>query len=52
MVLLDSNKEPLKKNKTVDLRKLPGDMSNAKSRWIGQGHEAGAFGIDPKDYFM
>ncbi len=52
MLLLDSNKEPLNKHQTVDLRKLPSDAGNAKSRWIGQGHEAGAFGIDPKDYFM
>jgi HD-GYP domain-containing protein (c-di-GMP phosphodiesterase class II) len=52
MLLLDSSKEPMKKHKTVDLRKLPSDTGNAKSRWIGQGHEAGAFGIDPKDYFI
>jgi HD-GYP domain-containing protein (c-di-GMP phosphodiesterase class II) len=52
MILLDSKKEPLKKPKTVDLCKLPSDAGNAKSRWIGQGHEGGAFGIDPKDYFM
>ncbi len=52
MLLLDSNKEPLKKHKTIDLRKLPSDAGNSKSRWIVQGHEGGAFGIDPKDYFM
>jgi HD-GYP domain-containing protein (c-di-GMP phosphodiesterase class II) len=52
MILLDTNKEPLNKHKIVDLRKLPSDAGNAKSRWIGQGHEIGAFGIDPKDYFM
>jgi HD-GYP domain-containing protein (c-di-GMP phosphodiesterase class II) len=52
MILLDANKEPLNKHKTVDLRKLPSDAGNAKSRWIGRGHEAGAFGINPKDYFM
>jgi HD-GYP domain-containing protein (c-di-GMP phosphodiesterase class II) len=52
MLLLDHEKQPLRKQKTVDLRKFPGDARNAKSRWIVQGHEAGAFGIDPKDYFM
>jgi len=52
MLLLDSSKEPLKKHKTIDLRKLPSDAGNTKSRWIVQGHEGGAFGIDPKDYFM
>ena len=52
MILLDANKEPLNKHKTVDLRKLPSEAGNAKSRWIGRGHETGAFGINPKDYFM
>ncbi|NOR20161.1 MAG: DUF3391 domain-containing protein [Xanthomonadales bacterium] len=52
MLLLDAHKEPLKKHKTIDLRKLPSDAGNTKSRWIVHGHESGAFGIDPKDYFM
>ena len=52
MLLLDTNKEPLKKQSTIDLRKLPSDAGNKKSRWIGQGHESGAFGINPKEYFM
>lgn len=51
MLLLDAEKQPLTKQKTVDLRKLPSSAREAKSRWIAQGHEAGAFGIDPKNYF-
>lgn len=52
MLLLDADKEPLKSHKTMNLRKLPEDAGNPKARWITQGFEAGAFGIDPKDYFM
>jgi len=52
MLLLDAEKQALKNNRIIDLRKLPSDERNRKSRWIVQGYEAGAFGIDPKDYFM
>lgn len=51
MLLLDRDKQPLPKPRTIDLRKLPSDARDADSRWIAQGHEAGAFGIDPKNYF-
>jgi HD-GYP domain-containing protein (c-di-GMP phosphodiesterase class II) len=51
MLLLDRDKQPLPKPQTIDLRKLPSDARDANSRWIAQGHEAGAFGIDPKNYF-
>ncbi len=52
MLLLDQSKQPIKKNRTVDLRKLPSDSKKPNAVWIAHGHEAGAFGIDPKDYFM
>ena len=52
MVLLDAKKQPVRKNVTRDLRKLPSSTANPKGVWISHGHEAGAFGIDPKDYFM
>ena len=35
----------------LDLKRLPSDEQNRRARWIVKGHEAGAFGIDPKDYF-
>jgi len=52
MLLLDGDKQPLKKTHTVNLRELPSDIDNPKSRWIVQGYEAGAFGIDPENYFL
>ena len=51
MLVLAADKQPLDKQKTIDLRQLPSDTRKANSRWIVQGHEAGAFGIDPKNYF-
>lgn len=52
MLLLDKTKQPIKKHRTLDLRKLPSESDNSKAVWIAVGHEAGAFGIDPQDYFM
>lgn len=52
MLLLDSAKQPIAEHITLDLRQLPGDAGNPKACWIDKGHEPGAFGIDPKDYFM
>lgn len=52
MMLLGAEHEPLRKPRTIDLRKLSSDEREADARWIVQGHEPGAFGIDPKDYFM
>ncbi len=52
MVLLGRDKQPLEEHKTLDLRRSPSDESNPKSYWIVAGHKAGAFGIDPKDYFV
>jgi putative nucleotidyltransferase with HDIG domain len=52
MVLLDTAKQPLKKHKVIDLRKVSGDSREKKSAWILTGHEPGAFGIDPAHYFI
>ncbi|MDP6435665.1 MAG: HD-GYP domain-containing protein [Gammaproteobacteria bacterium] len=52
MLVLSPDKQPLKKNPTVDLRKVSGDASKRNSRWILKGYESGAFGIDPGDYFI
>ncbi len=52
MLLLDSAKNPVKRHSTLDLRKLPEKASDPKAVWITHGHETGAFGIDPHDYFM
>ena len=52
MILLDSDKTPLAKFKTADLRHCPSDQHDPKSYWIVRGHEPGAFDIDPKSYFI
>ena len=52
MICLDDKKQPITKHRTVDLRKLPSKNTDPKAVWITHGHEAGAFGIEPADYFM
>ena len=52
MLILDAEKQPLREHRTLDLRKCPSDQNDARSYWIVQGHESGAFGLDPKTYFI
>ena len=52
MVILDANREPVKKHRTMDLREVSADIRDKDSRWILIGHEPGAFGIDPAHYFI
>ena len=52
MLVLGRKKQPLRRSKTLDLQKLPCDEGLRKARWIVQGHEPGAFGIDPAEYFL
>ncbi len=51
MVLLDRNHKALPKPKVLEMRDLPLDVTHSKAIWVVQGHEHGAFGIDPMDYF-
>lgn len=51
MLLLDAEQKPVSTSNVMDLKRLPGDEGNDRARWIVKGHEAGAFGIDPKDFF-
>ncbi len=51
MVLLDAQQQPVASHRVLDLKSLPSDEQKNSARWIVKGHEAGAFGIDPKDYF-
>ena len=51
MLLLDKRQQPLSSQKIVDLKSLPSDENSRRARWIVKGHEAGAFGLDPKDFF-
>ncbi|MDJ0929034.1 MAG: HD-GYP domain-containing protein [Gammaproteobacteria bacterium] len=51
MLLMDEEKQPVRVNKTIDLKKFSERDGDRGARWITKGHEAGAFGIDPGDYF-
>lgn len=51
MVLLDKDHMPLRKPKILEMRDLPLDATDSKALWITQGHEHGAFGINPMGYF-
>ena len=51
MVLLNKDHSRLSKPKIMEMRDLPLDATHARAIWISQGHEHGAFGIDPKDFF-
>jgi len=52
MLVLDRDKKPLPSSKILDLQKVPVDEDQRRARWITIGHEAGAFGINPNDYFL
>ncbi len=50
-LVLDAKHQPIKKTKIVDLNRVPSDADDRKAIWISKGHEPGAFGIEPKDFF-
>lgn len=52
MVLLDEDKNPLKRFPTIDLRTQLVDKTNIESLWISAGLPPGAYGIDPKNYYI
>ncbi len=52
MLVLDSGKRPLPECRMLDLRKCPSDQHEANAFWIVKGLENGAFGLDPKNYFI
>jgi HD-GYP domain-containing protein (c-di-GMP phosphodiesterase class II) len=52
MLVLDAAKQPLAEYRTLDLRKCPSDQNDSGAYWIVGGHETGAFGLDPKNYFL
>ena len=51
MVLLDRDRRPLPRPKILEMRDLPADVTHSNALWIVQGHEPGAFGIDPMRIF-
>ncbi len=52
MIILDRSRQPLKKFRTLDLRKVPAEPGAAGAVWIHCGLPAGSYGIDPADYFL
>lgn len=52
MVVLDRKKQPLEQLAIVDLRELPVEPGESGAVWIDRGLEAGAYGIDPADYYL
>ncbi|RMF98262.1 MAG: HD-GYP domain-containing protein [Gammaproteobacteria bacterium] len=51
MLLRDADQQPVATQRLLDLKKLPEKEGEKGARWIIKGHEPGAFGIDPADYF-
>jgi HD-GYP domain-containing protein (c-di-GMP phosphodiesterase class II) len=52
MLVLDPARQPLSACRMLDLGRCPSNQHEANAHWIVQGHEAGAFGLDPKNYYM
>ncbi|MCC7257231.1 MAG: HD-GYP domain-containing protein [Gammaproteobacteria bacterium] len=52
MLVLDAAKQRLAEHHLLDLRRRPSDQRQQDACWIVRGHEAGAFGLDPKNYFV
>ncbi len=50
-LVLDAEHKPISKTKIIDLSRVPSDADDRKAVWISKGHEPGAFGIEPKDFF-
>jgi len=51
-VILDGDRQPLRRSKAVDLSCLPDQAGKRKARWIIGGFRAGSFDIDPQEYFL
>lgn len=52
LVILNADRQPVQRNKTIDLSNLPDRADKKNALWIQGGFEAGSFNIDPKDYFL
>jgi hypothetical protein len=52
LVLLNADRQPVRRNKTIYLSKLPDQAGRKKALWIQGGFATGSFNIDPKDYFL
>lgn len=52
LMILDVNKQPIHKQRTINLRRLPGSDNDTRGVWIRCGHDPETFGINPNDYFL
>jgi len=52
LMILDVNKQPIAKQRTINLRRLPGSEDDVRGVWITCGHDPATFGINPNDYFL
>ncbi|MBT8087138.1 MAG: DUF3391 domain-containing protein [Gammaproteobacteria bacterium] len=51
MVVMNSDKQPLRSPQVLQLRDVPMDATSRKGAWIVQGHGLGAFGVEPRAFF-
>ena len=51
MLLLDKSHKPFRPRRILDMQKLPAKPNSTGTICITHGHEHGAFGIDPSNYF-
>ena len=51
MLLLDKAHQLFDQPRILDMQKLHEKASSSREVWIAEGHEHGAFGIDPLNYF-
>lgn len=52
MVILDGAKSLRSSFPVIDLSEMPADTSDPDSIWIVRGLEPGAYGIDPREYYL
>ncbi|MDH5275603.1 MAG: HD-GYP domain-containing protein [Gammaproteobacteria bacterium] len=52
MVILDSGKTLRSSYPVIDLSEMPADTNHPDAVWIVRGLEPGAYGIDPREYYL
>ncbi len=52
MLILDNKKQPCREQTLIDLQNIPADKANKNALWIVKGLQAGAYGINPSEYFL
>jgi hypothetical protein len=52
MLVLDASKQLRSEFPVIDLAEVPGQSSEPGALWIVQGLQPGAYGIDPREYYL